>query len=210
MVMTRFLRFGFTAAVLGGLLLALGAGWSILGSDQPFSDQAGTTAFALSAALRMIGAYLMILGVTAIAVRQADDAGRFGLVAYALVIANMVLQLGWMWSDTFLSGVIADQAPGILDGTIDESRLTAGFLIAWLMNSTFILLGIAVLRAKVFPRTVGWGLVAAGAITVVPLPVDGPVYEIAIGLSFAVAGWASRSRGSAETGLSAAHSDLAV
>jgi hypothetical protein len=68
-------------------------------------------------------------------------------------------------------------------------------MLAWFLNATFILLGIATLRAKVFGRVVGWSLRAVGVITLVPLPVDGPWFEVLIGLAFAVAGWFARSAG---------------
>jgi hypothetical protein len=185
--MNRFVRLGFTAALVGGLVLALGAGLGLLGTSQPLSTQATTSAFVVSSGLRLLGAFLMLLGIAAVSVRQADHAGRFGLVAYVLATANMVLQLGWMWSDTFLSGAVAKHAPGILDGTIDDGRLSVAFMSAWLMNAAFVLLGIAVLRAHVFTRFVGWALIVTGAITLVPLPFDGPVYEVAIGIAFASA-----------------------
>jgi hypothetical protein len=62
------------------------------------------------------------------------------------------------------------------------------FLTAWVLNSTFILLGIATLRSRVFAKPVGWALVAMGAVTLVPLPFDGPVYEVLIGAACVVAG----------------------
>ena len=45
----------------------------------------------------------------------------------------------------------------------------------------------AILRARVLPETSGLALVIAGAITLVPLPADGPAYEVIIGIAFAVA-----------------------
>lgn len=190
--MQRSLTFGYWAMIVGGLLLAVGSAVAMLNSGQPMSARALTSSFIVSAALRLLGAIALIIGVTAIFTRESDTAGRFGLLAYVLVIANMVLQAGWMWADLFLSGAVAGLAPGILDGAVDDPRLTGAFLGAWFMNSAFILLGAATLRARVFPRTVGWALIGMGTITLVPLPVDGPVYEVIIGATAAVAGIAAR------------------
>lgn len=63
-----------------------------------------------------------------------------------------------------------------------------GFIAAWLARASFILLGIASLRARVLPKTSGFALIAAGAITLVPLPADQAVYEVIIGIAFAIAG----------------------
>jgi hypothetical protein len=196
--MSRFLSYGYVAATGGGLLLVLGAALALTGVNEPFSAQVVTTGFVVSSAIRLVAAVGMIIGLTAIFLRAVEAAGRLGLVAYTLVIANMILQAGWMWSDLFLTGALAENAPGLLDGELQDTRMTLGFLSAWLLNTSFALLGIAVLRSRVHPRVVGLGLVAMGAITLIPLPVDGPAYEMVIGLALAVAGYGAwRSRPSA-------------
>ncbi len=67
-----------------------------------------------------------------------------------------------------------------------------GMLTAWLLNTSIALLGIALLRARVYPRTVGIAMLVAGVITALPLPFDGPVYEVIIGLAVLTAGVAAR------------------
>lgn len=196
--MSRFLTYGYTLAILGGLLLASGAGLQAATTNgQAFSAQVLTTTFAVSATLRLVGAIAMTIGFMALYVRAADSAGRFGLLAFTLVVANMMAQAAWMWSDLFVTGTLAEYAPGVLDGTIDSGRLGVGFLAAWILNASIALLGIALLRARVFPRTVGIALIVAGAITALPLPVDGPVYEVIIGLAVLVAGLAAHRSDSA-------------
>ena len=87
-----------------------------------FSVQVTTSMFAVSAALRLAGAIAMIIGFTALYLPAADRAGRFGMVAYFLTVANLVLQAGWMWADLFITGAFAANAPGVLDGTVDDGR----------------------------------------------------------------------------------------
>lgn len=88
-----------------------------------------------------------------------------------------------MWADLFLSSAVARVAPGILDGTVSDDRMAAGGLISWFFNVFFAVLGIAMLRSRVYPRAVGWALVVMGLIPLVPLPFDGPVYEVIIGVA---------------------------
>jgi hypothetical protein len=189
--MHRYLTVGYLTTIVGGVLLALGAGIALVTSRETFSATVVTSAFLAASTLRLLGAAAMIMGLTAVFVRESSRAGTFGLVAYALVIVNLVLQAGTMWSDLFVTGVLAVRAPEILDGTVSDPRLDAAFLAAWLMNATFILLGIATLRARVFSPLVGWMLIVMGAVTLVPLPVDGPAYEVVIGLACMVAGAAA-------------------
>lgn len=185
--MERFIRGGIFAAIAGGLLLAAGSALAALtAGHQPFSEQVLTAGFTTAAALRFTGAILITWGIIGLYLRQADRAGRLGLIAIVASLANMALQIGWIFCDLFAAPSFAHAAPGVLDHT--TGPLTVGFLIAWIGNVSFVLLGIATWRARVLPRTAALALAIAGAITVVPLPGDGSIYEVIIGLALAVAG----------------------
>ncbi|MCT9076616.1 hypothetical protein [Streptomyces fulvoviolaceus] len=191
--MDRFIRAGTVAAVLGGLLLAVGAFLRLLPPHyEHFSDEVVTGTFAVSSALRFAGAILMTWGLVAIYARQADRAGRLGLVAVAACLANMALQGGWMFADLFIAPTFANDAAQVLDGDT-PGRLAAAAIAAWFANSTFVLLGIATLKARVLPKICGIALIVAGACAMVPLPVDGPVFEVTIGIAFTVAGVRARA-----------------
>ncbi len=110
--MSRFLTYGYTLAIIGGLLLASGSALQAATTNgQAFSAQVLTTTFALSATLRLLGAIAMTIGFTALYVRASDSAGRFGLFAFTLVVANMIAQAAWMWADLFLTSALAENAP---------------------------------------------------------------------------------------------------
>jgi hypothetical protein len=189
--MELFVRVGTGAAVAGGALLAAGAALQAgTAGDGPFSAQVVTPSFATATALRLTGAVLLVWGIVALYLRVAGRAGRFGLVAVVACVANLVLQAGWMFTDLFVAPVLADVAPQILDGET-PTRLGTAFMLAWLANTSFVLLGAAVLRTRSLPLPVGLGLIVAGAVTLVPLPVDGPIYEIMIGIALALAGAAA-------------------
>jgi hypothetical protein len=96
MNMDRFIRSGTVAAILGGLLLAVGSFLRLLPPHyELFSEEAVTTPFAVSSAMRFVGAIFMTWGLVAIYSRQVDRAGRLGLVAIVECLANMALQGGW-------------------------------------------------------------------------------------------------------------------
>jgi hypothetical protein len=186
--MDRFIRSGTVAAILGGLLLAVGSFLRLLPPHyEHFSEEAVTTTFAVSSAVRFVGAILMTWGLVAIHARQADRAGRLGLVAIVACLANMALQGGWIFADVFVAPTFAEAAPQILNAD-SPGRLGLAGMAAWFANTSFVLLGIASLRARVLPKVSGIALMIAGAVTLVPLPIDGPAYEVIIGIAFAVAG----------------------
>ena len=185
--MERFIRGGIAAAILGGLLLATGASLMLApAGDQQFSDMAATGIFTVAAALRFTGAILMTWGIISLYLAQADRAGRLGLIAVVACLASMALQAGEMFTDLFVAPSFAHAAPQVLNDP--SGPLMVGLIAAWLARASFILLGIASLRARVLPKTSGFALIAAGAITLVPLPGgDQAVYEVIIGIAFAVA-----------------------
>jgi len=185
--MERFIRGGIAAAILGGLLLATGASLMLApAGDQQFSDMAATGIFTVAAALRFTGVMLMTWGVISLYLAQADRAGRLGLIAVVACLASMALQTGWIFCDLFAAPSFAHAAPQVLNDP--SGPLMVGLIAAWLARASFILLGIASLRARVLPKTSGFALIAAGAITLVPLPGgDQAVYEVIIGIAFAVA-----------------------
>jgi hypothetical protein len=177
----RFIRMGTWAAALGGLLVAAGAGVTLVFGQAWLSDS--TT---VSSCLRLSGAMLMTWGLIALYARQADAAGRLGVVAVIACLVNMMLQAGWMFADLFIAPSIESLSPGLLDGPTPP-RLGIGFMLAWLANASFLLLAVATFRARVLPRTCATALAVVGAITLIPLPVDGPAYEVIIGLAFTTA-----------------------
>jgi hypothetical protein len=179
--MDRFIRMGTWAAALGGLLLAAGAGVTLLFGQGWLRDS--TT---VSSGLRLAGAVLMTWGLIALYARQADAAGRLGVVAVIACLVNMMLQAGWMFADLFIAPSIESLSPGLLDGPTPP-RLGVGFMLAWLANTSFLLLAVATLRARALPRTCAIALAAVGVITLIPLPFDGPAYEVIIGLAFTTA-----------------------
>jgi hypothetical protein len=179
--MDRFIRTGTWAAALGGLLLAAGAGVTLVFGQGWLRDS--TT---VSSGLRLAGAVLMTWGLIALYGRQADAAGRLGVVAVIACLVNMMLQAGWMFADLFIAPSIESLSPGLLDGPTPP-RLGLGFMLAWLANASFLLLAVATLRARALPRTCAIALAAAGVITLIPLPFDGPAYEVIIGLAFTTA-----------------------
>jgi len=185
--MTRYLSFGFIVGALGSVLLVIGNVVQMTVPGDKFSQQVMTTSWVIASALRLIGAALMLVGLGTLIAGQAHKSGWFALVTYVLVIVNMVFQTGWMFSDTFIVRAFAQYAPNVIDAKNSPPSLSLGFMLAWFLNATFILFAFALWRAKYYRLLVPIGVFVAGIITVIPLPVDGPIYEVIIGAAMALA-----------------------
>lgn len=205
--MDRFIRLSLATGVGGGLLLALGSAISLVSAGgRPMSERALTTAFALGAALELMGVIGLLVGVGGIVAAASRSGGALLGIAYLAAMAALALNMGWMWADLFLSDTVARVAPGVLDGTDDAvvGRLGIGMLVAWLANVGFLLLAIAVGRTRALPRATWVSLMVAGVVTLIPLPMDGAGYNVVIGLCLATAaGSALRSRAAATSDVSA-------
>jgi hypothetical protein len=66
---------------------------------------------------------------------------------------------------------------------VEDGRLSAGCLLAWVLPLSFLLLGIASLLAGVYRKVVGWAFIVMGAATLVALPFNEPVVEVTIGVA---------------------------
>lgn len=96
----------------------------------------------------LVAAPLMTLGWIAIYVRQSETAGVLGLAGFVLVVSAVAWTLAW-----------GDPAAAYLAPTPAE-RWAAGLVAALVPGLGYLLMGVATLRARVFPRPAGWLLVA--------------------------------------------------
>ena len=153
---SNLIRLGGLATFLGGLLWGTQKiGWQLLiGNQDPFAYP--QPAASILWAIGLVAALLVLLGLPALYMRQANSAGRLGLIAFVLVFTGMALVTGNAYFGTFIQSglvdliVLAEEA-GV---TVQEpAAAAAGFMIALLLYLLgWILFGLASLRARVLPR----------------------------------------------------------
>jgi hypothetical protein len=165
-----------TSYRLSGIALIIGAVLSAIGLILSAFDS-GTDLQSLISPLTMIfslftifGSLLVLLGLPGMYTRQAERAGILGLLGF-LFVWYVTLFQGVMISFTnvtFIPLLAAHQvAPSVVVGT-PPSTWTPFFIVS-LVGQVFgiLLLGIATLRARVFPRWIGWLLIATVVLGVV-------------------------------------------
>lgn len=159
-----------------------------------------------SALLRFSGALLILIGLPGMYAYQSSRAGKFGLFSYALTFLGLAtLEIGTAaitaFVVPFLAADPATQSLVIPPGNF-ETQLGVGYMIVFLsgmiaFNLGLILYGIAMLRARVFPR---WAalmiIVGVPAIFLLSsLPIIGDKFAILVFLGLAWCGyamWANR------------------
>ncbi|GAC1620326.1 MAG: hypothetical protein NVS4B7_12410 [Ktedonobacteraceae bacterium] len=144
--------------------------------------------------LIMVGALLVVLGLPGMYARQAERAGKLGLIGFTLTFLIVLLfNVASGAIETFLLPALAANATtrsllsGLLPATYSRFLLLA--LLLELVGP--VLLGIATLRARVFPRWTGWLLIAIPLLVLIGFFVSlpGPLAQLdAVVLNLSLAG----------------------
>ncbi|HZR42657.1 MAG TPA: hypothetical protein VFB12_21225 [Ktedonobacteraceae bacterium] len=123
----------------------------------------------------LVGALLFAIGLSGMYLRQAGRAGVLGLVGFILLFLAMLLQ-GTAFSavQIVVLPFLAQKAPQLMGGNSLPISAFLLLIISGLMQIVGdILLGIATMRARVFPRWTGILLLISGIaflLTLPPLP----------------------------------------
>ena len=178
-------RLGGVTLIIGSLLLLIG---SILGAvllpgqiDSP--GQVLNHSWVLLTLFTPIGSLLFVAGLPAMYLRQSGRAGVLGLTGFILLFfSSILLGVAYMFVQIVALPLLAQVAPQVLTGS-DVSLGTSSFfllLVSTLMDLLgSIVLGIATLRAHVFPRWAGILLIASGVFTLLMFPATtSPLSEI--------------------------------
>jgi hypothetical protein len=136
-----------------------------------------TSAWAIITSLKLAMCFLLLIGITGIYVRQAEKAGWFGLVSFAIFGIGWALQSGFVFAEVFMLPPLATAAPQFIDtflgivnnhpGTMNIGALVPAYTVVgifYLLGG--LLFGISTVRAGVLPR---WpAVMLAGAALITP------------------------------------------
>jgi hypothetical protein len=141
----------------------------------------------------LIGSLLFVIGSPGMYLRQAGRAGALGFVGFILLFFAVLLgEAAFSLLQIIVLPYLAQKAPLLIGPNGGPPALFVLFIVAPLMLSIgAILLGIATMRARVFPRWTGILLLASGIIfllTIPPLPSPlGDILEVAFFIALDVA-----------------------
>jgi len=101
---------------------------------------------------------------------------QLGLVGFVLAFIGVQLSMGSSFVDAFAKPVIWPwEDPEYFERTVAALAIFApGFVLGW------VLLGVATLRARIYPRASAMLLIAGALILLLPLPLGGVVFAAAV------------------------------
>jgi hypothetical protein len=139
-----------------------------LGPD-PASEIVQTPLFAARSMALLGGALLLLLALVSIYERHARRIGPFGFSAAIVAGTGTVLMAGLFWAEAFLYPTLGRVAPGLLDGTVRAGSSSFGLLLSTAVFGVgWVLLGSAMLRARVYRVLPAVLLLIGGAASVIP------------------------------------------
>ena len=162
--------------VAGALLIVFELGMFAIFASQGFNDadmaaisqQPGYITMSL---LAVLAAAIAVPATLAMYRQHAEESATFGLVAAAVMCLGLVMVAGVFWTFAFIQPWLAGQAPELVTNDGPGGWAEAGFMASFFTaGAGFLLFGIAMVRARVFPRWAGVVTVVAGIVSFTPLP----------------------------------------
>ncbi|MCA1687304.1 MAG: hypothetical protein LC714_01595 [Actinobacteria bacterium] len=174
-----FIRVGGASAIASALLAVLSfVLYLVVVGGGRISEAATSAVFFLPSGAQLLAMALLLVGLVALYVRQAEMFGALGLIGFLLALLGTTLAAGALWSQVFVVPRLAEAAPNVADrGT---GSVLAGYLLSFLLFGVgWLLFGVATLRTQVFPRGAVILLIVGAVISIFPLPSRALILEFA-------------------------------
>jgi hypothetical protein len=178
-----------------GLALLWGAVLGIIGNVVtnvlfPNSDpgQAQSSLVVVVTLVSLIGQVLLLMGLAGIAARQGSQTGRLGLSGFALTFAGGLMFTSFSVMSLVIFPSLAQAAPSFFAANAPPPpAMLAFFLIASILFGVGgLLLGIAVMRGGVLPRTAGLLVLVGAVLNAAAFPLNGLLSTIVSTVAFVV------------------------
>src|SRR5215213_8252657 len=117
--MSRFVRAGAWAAMVGGLALVVSMvlAWLVVPYERlGLTDAYLTSSYSVSSGLRLLSLVLLAWALIGIYSPQSRAAGTFGLWTFVVVFLGTALAVGNVWAEVFVYPTLAQLAPEMLAG----------------------------------------------------------------------------------------------
>ena len=138
-------------------------------TGDPVSQLVLSPVYAVRSLALLGGTLLLILSLVAIYERHAKQIGPFGFSAAVVAGTGTILLSGQFWAEAFLYPTLGRVAPALLDGTERPGSYAFGLLLtAAVFGVGWILLGSAILRARVYRILPAVFILAGGAVSLLP------------------------------------------
>lgn len=177
---SNFIRLAGLAAVLSGALWIIAELlYFIVGFDQS-AERYTTGSYLFQSALFLLGGVLLVGALIGLYAGRSEELGALGSAGFLIALVGTVLVAGSSWEETFLLPVLARDVPGLVEAG-EPALLTVGFTLSFIIFCLgWLLLGVAALRTRSYPRAAAVLLIVGSILAFFPLPFTYIVFGVAV------------------------------
>ncbi len=170
MPFSRIIRLGWLAAILSGVLLIVSELlYFVTGLGGLSAEMAASGSFVFQSVLFLLAGVLLLGGLLGLYAGHSEDLGILGVAGFLVAFVGTTLAVGSLWKEAFLTPTIAKEAPALVNAGLPALTLF-GEIVSWgLLSIGWLLLGVAILRARVYPRAAAVLLIVGAVIAFFPL-----------------------------------------
>ncbi|CAN5452341.1 MAG: hypothetical protein ACR2N0_08265 [Rubrobacteraceae bacterium] len=174
MAQSKLVRLGGAAAMGSGVLLVAGElMYFVVGLGESMEGSAATLSSPSSifqSALFLLAGVLLVGAVISVYSRHAASAGILGTAGFLMAFVGTILVAGTFWDGTFITPALAADAPELLEAA-PPALVMLGFNLSFALFSVgWLLLGLAMLRTRAYPRPVAAMLMLGAILAFIPMP----------------------------------------
>ncbi len=179
---SNLIRLSGLAAVGAGVLLVISELlYLVVGLGTTLSaETAASGSYLFQQLLFLLAGILLLGGLVGFYASQSENLGTLGLVGFLIAFLGTTLTMGAFWDSTFTPPALAEEYPALVEAgppPFIEFGITVSFV---LLTLGWLLFGLAVLRARVYPRVVAVLLMVGAVLAFFPLPFSTVVFGLAV------------------------------
>lgn len=172
---------GFAAVGAGVLFVLAELLYLVVGLEETISvESASSGSFLFQGLVFLLAGILLLGGLVGFYASRSEDMGTLGLVGFLVAFIGSALAVGAYWDGTFVPPALAQEAPELLGTVPPPIILFANTVSFALLTLGWLLFGLAVLRARVYPRVVAVLLMVGAVLAFFPLPFSTVVFGLAV------------------------------
>lgn len=170
---SSIIRLGALSAVISGVLWVVAELLYLIPSlREATAEVYASGSHLFQTMLFLLGGVLLLGGLIGLYARHSENLSTLGMAGFLIAFVGTALAVGSLWSETFTVPAVATQAPAAFEAEGGPSGIILiGNIVSWgLLAVGWLLLGVSILRARVYPRLVAILLGVGAVITFVPVP----------------------------------------
>ena len=177
---SNLIRLGALAAVTAGALLLIGELLYLVVGLSPDVENLATTSSVVQNVVFLLGFVLLLGGLVALYGGRSETLGTLGLAGFLAAFLGTTSFVGLGWLNAFAVPSVAERAPELLEPAPPPLVFVSGFVSGVLFSLGWLLLGLAALRARAYPRWATVLLVVGAVLAFVSLPFTYVPFGVAV------------------------------